>query len=334
MTVRKTNILFFTLGSLVFAYLVYRFGIDQIIRNVRQAGWSLGIIFFIWFFIYLLNTMAWRLVLGRVGVKVPFDRLFRITVSGFVINYITPFIALGGEPYKIRALADDLGPRQAVSAVVLYRMVHLLGHMFLLLAGISLALSLLVLPVSVSIALGICAAAITAVILFTIAGHRSGVFTHIEKFINRFSGLERLRVLIATPGAGADSMDDIITSAYRTRPGSFWTAVLLEFASRALMGVEVYCILRGVGIDTSLVSALFLYVSYSVVINVLFFIPLNIGAREGGLALGLGSIALPPMLGVYLGVVMRIREFFWILIGLLLLLVTSGRKKQAAGDAA
>jgi uncharacterized protein (TIRG00374 family) len=332
--IRKTNITFFLLGISVFGYLVYRFGIDQIVRNIQQAGWSLLMIIAIWLVIYLLNAVAWRLVLGVPGKDIRFGRLFKVTVSGFVINYITPFIALGGEPYKIKTLAEDLGQQQSISAVVLYRMVHLLGHMFLLLTGILAAIFFLEFPAGISAVLGLCALAIVIVILMTLAGHRGGIFRRLESLLGRFRKLERIRLMFKNSGADALRMDEIITHAYRTRPGTFWTAVLLEYGSRILMGVEVYCILYGVGIQTTIVSAIFLYVSYSIVINVLFFVPLNLGAREGGLALGLGSLALPPLLGVYLGIVMRIREFFWILIGLLFLLVASGGNKRTSGDAA
>jgi hypothetical protein len=100
------------------------------------------------------------------------------------------------------------------------------------------------------------------------------------------------------------------------------------------MGLEVYLILRGVGIDVTLASALFLYLVYSIVINLMFFIPMNLGAREGGLYLGLESLGLTPLLGVYLGIVMRLREFFWILLGLLFILL-SGEKRgiEAEGGA-
>jgi uncharacterized protein (TIRG00374 family) len=329
-TVRKTNIVFFIAGIIVFAYLISRFGVDQIVRNVQQAGWSLGIIVIIWFAVYLLNTAAWRLVLGVSGRGISFARLFRITVSGFVINYITPFIALGGEPYKIKALSADLGPEGALPAVVLYRMVHLLGHMFLLLAGIILAMAALDLPVSVDVMLWISAAVVLAVILVTIAGHRGGVFNRLNALLGGSKKFDRIRRMLPGQDSGPNRMDEIITHAFRERPAAFWTAVGFEFLSRVLMGVEVYCILTGIGIPTTLVAALFLYVAYSVVINVLFFVPLNLGAREGGLAMGLGSLALPPLLGVYLGVIMRIREFVWILIGLGFLLVSPERKKSEA----
>jgi hypothetical protein len=61
---------------------------------------------------------------------------------------------------------------------------------------------------------------------------------------------------------------------------------------------------------------------------------MNLGAREGGLYLGLESLALTPLLGVYLGIVMRLREFVWILFGLLFILLTGEKGGVGAeGDA-
>jgi uncharacterized protein (TIRG00374 family) len=326
MTSRKTNIVFFLFGLAAFSYLVYRFGLDQIAGNISKAGWSLCYVVLVWLAIYLLNASAWRLVLGPQARHVSFGRIFMITVSGFVINYVTPFLALGGEPYKVNALSGLLGPRQSLSAVVLYRMVHLLGHMLLLLTGIAVALIALGLPAAVDAALGVSGAVILLVIVFTLAGHRNGVFQRIGPFIARVPLLRRAGAALRKYEHDLADMDAVITDVYHNDRQKFYASIGLEFLTRLLMGVEVYLILRGVGVEVSVPSALFLYVSYSVAINLLFFIPLNLGAREGGLALGLESLALPPLLGVYLGVVMRLREFVWILVGLSFILLASEKK--------
>ncbi len=151
--VRATNIVFFLVGLGLFAFLVTEFGHDAILANVQRAGWSLAYVVVVWLGIYLLNTAAWSLVLGAQGARIGFGRLFMVTVSGFVINYITPVVALGGEPYKVSALAGTLGAGRSVSAVVLYRMVHLLGHMLLLHTGVLAALVLLPLGSAVNAAL-------------------------------------------------------------------------------------------------------------------------------------------------------------------------------------
>ncbi len=305
---------FFGIGLAVFTYLVIRFGVDRIIVNIEKAGWSLLYVIALWLAIYLLNAMAWKLVLGAQGRVITFRRLFMITVSGFVINYITPLVALGGEPYKVKALEEFLDARHSVSAVVLYRMVHLIGHMLLLLAGIVVAVAFLSLPLPVVLMLVVLGILIAALVALTFSGHRRGVFQRFSRLLGRFRIGENL------PGDLA-AMDELITNAYRNERRKFYLAVFLEFLSRVCMGIEVYLILNGIGLQTTIASSLFLYVSYSIIINLLFFIPLNLGAREGGLALGLESLALPPLLGVYLGVVMRIREFFWILLGLLFILL-------------
>jgi uncharacterized protein (TIRG00374 family) len=329
-TVKATNVVFFVVGLGLFTFLVAEFGLDQILANVHKAGWSLLYVVFVWAGIYLLNTAAWRLVLGSGGAMISFGRLFMVTVSGFVINYITPVIALGGEPYKVSALAGSLGQGRSVSAVVLYRMVHLLGHMFLLLTGVLAALLFLSLGAGVNAGLCVAGVLIALVIAVTMLGHRYGVFARLITVVKAVPFMGRAAAKLAAHEASLAEMDRALTEVYHERRGALYGAVFLEYLSRALMGVEVYLILHGVGVEVSLPSALFLYLAYSIVINVMFFIPMNLGAREGGLYLGLESLALTPLLGVYLGIVMRIREFFWILLGLLFILLAGGKRRAEA----
>jgi uncharacterized protein (TIRG00374 family) len=333
MKISGSRIAFFVFGVAVFTYLVVRFGVDQIAMNIHRAGWSLLYVILVWFAIYLLNAVAWKLVLGGQGKKVTFVQLFMVTVSGFVINYITPLIALGGEPYKVKALSGVLGGQQSLSAVVLYRMVHLLGHMVLLLVGIIAAILFLSLPMYINGILGGTALLIFLIIMLTLIGHRDGIFKKFENVLTKVPLLRRFTQGLHKYQADLQEMDRIITDVYHNDRGRFILAVVCEFCSRICMGIEVYLVLHGIDVETTIVSALFLYVVYSVIINLLFFIPLNLGAREGGLALGLGSLALPPLLGVYLGIVMRIREFFWILIGLLFILLTTDREKTSSAKA-
>jgi uncharacterized protein (TIRG00374 family) len=327
-----SKIAFFLFGLGAFVYLVSRFGLDQIGTNIARAGWSLLYIVGVWFVIYLLNTSAWRLVLGDAGKKISFIQLFLVTVSGFVINYVTPVIALGGEPYKVRVLSGIFGKEQSLSAVVLYRMVHLLGHMLLLLIGIVLALVFLQLPLALAAVLGLAALVISGVIVLTLLGHRRGIFERLHGWLVRRPMFKRLTPRLDAYGDDVKQMDELLTHVYRREQGKFYTAIALESVSRVCMGIEVYLILHGIGIPVSIVTALFLYVVYSLIINLLFFVPLNLGAREGGLALGLDSLALPALLGVYLGVVMRIREFIWILLGLLFIFFTSEKRRPSSAE--
>jgi uncharacterized protein (TIRG00374 family) len=307
----------------MFVYLISRFGVDQIIMNIRHARWSLLYVVGVWFAIYLLNTLAWKLALGKEGKKISFPYLFMVTVSGFVINYITPVVALGGEPYKVKKLADAIGAAHSLSAVVLYRMVHLLGHMALLLTGIAAALVFLPLPFAMVGMLSVAGAVILTIILFTLAGYRKGIFERLKLFFEKHSVFRALTNRLKTYEQNLKEMDQVLTHTFRQERARFYGSLAAEYFGRALMAVEVYLIVNGIGVHITLVSALFMFIMYSIIINLFFFIPMNIGAREGGLYLGLESLALPPLLSIYFGIVMRIREFVWILIGLLFIFLTN-----------
>ena len=318
---KKTEIAFFIFGLAIFVFLVSRFGVDQILTNIARSGWSLLYALLVWLLIYSLNTFAWKILLDKEGTGISLLRLFMVTVSGFAIDTITPVVAIGGEPYKVKALGNILGTRKSLSAVLTYRMVHVLGHMLMLLVGTLAALYFVQLPVSFVWALVAVGVVVLGIVIVILSGLRYGVFHRVQDILERMRVLRRAADALRKHEHDFHEMDRVVTHVYRNRRGKFLLAVLFEFLCRGCMGIEVYLILRGTGVDISVMSALFLYVAYSIIINVVFFIPLNLGVREGGLYFGLESLALPPVLGIYLGIMIRIREFVWILVGLLFILL-------------
>lgn len=327
MTGRKAiSVFFFLVGVAVFVQLVTSFGVGNIIRNISSAGWGLLWIVFVWLAIYILNTLSWKLVLGATGRGVPFSTLFMVTVSGFVINYITPVIALGGEPYKVQALASHFGTARAISAVVLYRMVHQLGHMLLLLTGITAAMIFVPLSVGVLATLGVAGGVIALIVYFTLSGTEKGVFADLERLVRKVPFLGFISRRLDRYGHRIAEMDHVVTDVYRNSRRIFWLGIGLEYLSRVLMGVEVYIVLARLGTDVPFLDAIFVYVMYSLIINIFFFIPMNVGAREGGILLGLESLALDPVMGVTTGVILRVREFFWIGLGLIFVLFAPARR--------
>lgn len=319
------------LGLAAFSYLVWRYGIDQIALNIQKAGWSLLVVILIWFCIYILNTLAWKIILVNEISGVSFPRMFIIKVAGFTINTLTPFLAVGGEPFQVKVLGDLVGTNRSLSAVVLYRMIHLLGHMSLLFCGCICGLLFIPLPEPVKALFAFAAAVIAAIIYLTLSGHRNGIFVRLRTWTGKFGWLQSLWTRLIDRSTVLEEMDEVIMRAYANHRLKFILAVVCEFGSRLLMGVEVYVILQSIGIPITIPMAILLYVTYSIVINLLFFMPMNLGAREGGLILGLGSLAIPPMLGVYLSVVIRMREFFWLLFGLLFILFTMNWRTRIFG---
>ena len=53
---------------------------------------------------------------------------------------------------------------------------------------------------------------------------------------------------------------------------------------------------------------------------------MQLGAREGGLALAVDGLHISPVLGVYVGLITRLRELLWIAIGMILIKI--GNRKS------
>jgi len=97
--------------------------------------------------------------------------------------------------------------------------------------------------------------------------------------------------------------------------------VSLSFLA-ALAGVaEVYLILRALGAPVSLVGTLLIEGFNKLLALFAFFVPGNIGIREGGTVLIFRPLDIGAAMGVTLVLVRRARALAWVGVGSLLVLV-------------
>ncbi|MEJ2613628.1 MAG: lysylphosphatidylglycerol synthase domain-containing protein, partial [Ignavibacteriaceae bacterium] len=114
-------------------------------------------------------------------------------------------------------------------------------------------------------------------------------------------------------------IDQQITDLYLNRKKAFYFALISEYTGRIIGSLEFYFILVAIGVNVAIIQSFFINAGSSIIMNVLFFIPFELGTREGSLYLVLQSLGFAAGLGIFVAIVNRIREFFWIMIGLLLI---------------
>ena len=100
----------------------------------------------------------------KKGTPIPFWKVYKLTVSGFALNYATPVGLMGGEPYRIMELTPYVGASKATSSVILYVMMHIFSHFCFWFFSIFLYLALR----PVDIAMGTILAVVGAVSLLAI----------------------------------------------------------------------------------------------------------------------------------------------------------------------
>ena len=101
----------------------------------------------------------------------------------------------------------------------------------------------------------------------------------------------------------------------------------LEFLARIVGCVEVLFILNILTSNVSFLSCVLIMAFTSLFANMFFFSPMQLGAREGGFALATGGLAIPSAFGIYTGLITRVRELIWIVIGVLLMKVGNSTGK-------
>ncbi len=324
---KLTKVIFLVIGLAVFIYLITEFGFDNILANVSKTGWWFLPIIGVWAFVYLLNAVAWYLILGEGKKNISFLKVLNVTISGFAINYVTPFVNLGGEPYRVLVLKDYVGMHRAVSSVILYTMLHFLSHFLFWITAIIMAAFFMTLSQPLKISLIIVFIVLIAFTFFVFSRHKNGIFHAIFSLLRKIKFLKSLEKKLLKKEESLLKIDDQIKDLFNNRKNAFYWTLFLEYFARTVASLEFYFIFRAVGMEISFFEAFYISAASSLIIQMFFFMPFELGTREGSLYLVVDSLKLTAGIGIYIGIVNRLREFFWILIGLILIQFT-GKKKS------
>jgi hypothetical protein len=238
---------------------------------------------------------------------------------------VTPAAGLGGEAYRAAAVAPWLGGQRAVGSVVQYRLLFSLSHMLFVLTALVPAIWLL--PGSpAAIGLFVVTLAVGGVVSwFLIRRHQEGI---LEAGLDLLLAIPGIRRMARPLEARRDSLRDLdrqITTVYHEHPGAFWRALAVEYLARFVTVVEISIIFWGLGLGPRPVAAMVATALSTTVANMFFFLPFELGAREGGLFLVFKLLGLGPEHGVFAAVVIRLRELVWMLVGLAFLWLSGGR---------
>ncbi len=325
---KKIRLLFLLIGLSLFIYLVSHLGIDNIIINIGKVGWWFVPVLAVWGVGYVLNTLSWRMVLGVEGRGIKFLKLLKITLSSFALNYTTPFMTLGGEPFRALAIQEQLGIRRAMSSVILYRMIHTLAQIIFWMIAIIIVFATFPVSMLLKQYLAVAFCVMLIGIYFFWAIHKKGFLERLVNILAFLPPTKGLAGKLQKQQAAILEMDGTIRELYNSRKSAFYGALSIELAFRFLISVEFYFIMHAVGNKITLLDSLYISAAISLMTNLVFFVPYEVGIREGSLYLIMESLKFTPEIGIFVSLVNRIREIFWTMIGLSLIYFTGDSQKR------
>lgn len=277
---------------------------------------------------YLCDTLAWWLVFD--APRPSFLRLVSIRLRCEALTNVLPGGAIIGEPMKIAMLRSScgMGRVEATTSYLLSRFTMIVAQVFYVISGVAISYDAIN-RASVK-AFGITYfttavlwAAFGILILLTSLLAALIWFKPLVRWLYPSQGdgpwHRRWNVIVAE----LHSIEDLIARSARKNGMALLGAFLLGFVAWALNGVELYIILRWLGLASGLGDGYALDAVSSIVRMVLFVLPIGIGAQDWtitGLMVAFG-FADPVATSARIVALKRGREFAVIAIGLVMLLV-------------
>lgn len=342
-TKQRLNNLFFLCGVAACVVMLFTFDVSfaELWQHLRHAGYWLVPILGVWLLVYAINALSWRQVIrgnSREGRDVGFWRIYRLTITGYALNYATPVGGLGGEPYRIMELSKDVGKEHATSSVILYAMMHIFAHFWFWFLSIFLYLFLAAIgDVPLGGGIGTVLALIAALCLvafyFFIKGYRNGLVVKTIRLLGHVPGLRGWSArFLERHTETLAHIDAQIAALHRQERRAFFSALCLEYLSRVAQSLEVMFMLLLLGKDCGGgLDGLTLCFLHSILIvafttlfaNLIGFLPMQLGVQEGGFVLSIAALGLSAATGIFVSIIARVREIFWIFVGIMLMRVKS-----------
>ncbi len=323
----KARDIFFLIGLIAVVIMLLRFPYswEQVVIHTRRAGVWLPVVIAMWLPLYSMNALAWYIILGKKEGNSPsVGRLLKLTISGFALNYVTPVGLLGGEPYRIMEIQPQVGSVRASSSVILHSMMHIFSHFCFWTFSIALFLVLYHSSITPSLL-----AVLTFCVLFCLAGlyfftrsYSKGLAMTTLRFFSRLPWVgKRIASFTKRNEQKIIETDQQIAALYSQRRTAFYLSLGLEFGCRMLGCLEILFLLFIFNPNASYWDAVLIQAFTSLFANLVFFIPMQMGAREGGMAMSTGALQLGAGYGILASLIIRLRELFWIAVGMLLIKV-------------
>lgn len=301
-------------GLVLLGVLVRRLGGAALIANLRLVGWGIVLIVGQEILAILANTLGWRAVFPSERPPPPFGQLLAARIAGDAVNYVTPTATLGGEFARVRILHGRASRLDLATSIAVAKLSQTVAQAAFVAIGLLLVLAAVPLPNPVRVGLVSGATLLCALVFAVVLAQRRGMFAPLVRVATKLDRHDRLAGL----SERMSRLDVEIARLHRGRR-PFLISCAWFFLGWTLGALEVGLMLWFLGVPVSVTRAFMIEVLSVAIDATLFFVPGKLGTQEGGKVLIFSALGLDAAKGLSLGVLRRIRELTWALVGLVLL---------------
>ena len=335
---------FFIFGLVLLGIMLTQLDYAEVWRGLQHTGYWFFAVLALWMALYVLNTSAWYIIIkaeqkqdttqnGYNNKPINFWWLYKVTVSGFALNYATPGGLMGGEPYRIMSIAPKIGTERASSSVILYAMTHIFSHFWFWF--VSIVLFFITQPLTTGHLTIVLASTVFCLLglWFFMVGYQKGLAFRAMRLLSHVPFVKRWALgFIERNKTQLDNIDQQISALHKQSRSTFVSAVFLELGCRIISALEIYFILLVIMPDVNYIQCILILAFTSLFANLLFFIPLQLGGREGGFLMSTSGLGIASSSGIFVALIVRIRELIFTGLGLLLIKFDSSTPSTETPD--
>jgi uncharacterized protein (TIRG00374 family) len=312
-------------GVLAIAYLIARVGLAEIWDAFRRLSWRLLVVLvFPTCLAVLADTLGWRFTFPKPPRS--FGRLVSVRIAGEAVNLVTTG-AVGGDLLKAYLLRPGVALRDGLASVIADKTTSVVSQVLLLLVG--LVIGIFLIPASSTLMLAmmaslvieiVCVAAFVVVQLRGVVGGGGRLLARLRFPPSR----ERQAVL--------DGTDQTLRALYVQHDRGLMASVLCHFLGFSLSTLELFLVVRFLGVPISLPAAFTIGAFGTAVKFFSFMVPASLGALEGGNVAIFAAFGFGGAVALTYTLVRRLREILWVAVGFIASSVVSLRATAPPPD--
>jgi uncharacterized protein (TIRG00374 family) len=308
---RAITHLLLLVGLVLFAALLWRIGLDAIVRSILNAGWYLPLALLPQALIYALHTYGWWATFPKEHQALGWTTLFQFNLAGNAIQLVTPSVSQAGELTRVHLLLfAGLGTDISTASVITAKITITIAELFYIGIGLAVGINYLVVDPSLINSMFVGVLVLSIALLSVLAWQRSGLFRPLIWFSRRFGVFT----------SALDRHEDSLRSADRLLKEfivsrRLWNSSFLFFSGWAAHTLEAWVLMWILGLPVDLISAFIIPTWLVLVVRLTMFVPANLGTYEAGTLLVFSVLGLSPENAIAFALLCRLRQLCWAGVG-------------------
>lgn len=320
------------LGIAFLCYLIIDMGAGTIMAQLSRFGWwfvAICILGASWLF---FQTLAWRIMQREHFQGVGLGFLFNVKFISDALNTLLPSANLGGETARLYFTSGFLSTKKALAGVIVDKTFEYGASIPFMILGFLVAWAggyfakPLILPAVLCLIISL--AGILVFMGFQLKGMHP-VLAAVSRIV------PPLRRLIEEKERQIRGLGVHLVRLYRVPRSRTLAAWGFHFLARMTGVLETILIMHVLGSPVGFGRALFITAMVAGINTVFFLMPGQWGISEGSHLFILHSMGYPPLVGLSMGIIKRIRKLAFAAFGMLMLFyyrrVRAAAKKNSHG---